>query len=107
MKHLIGKRALLYRRVSTTDQKDKGSSLDTQQERLQDFCSRNEMEIVKDFSEDYSAKNINRPVFNRLIEYITKNKNNIDYLLVHKWDRFSRNALQAQNLVFQLRKHNN
>ena len=102
MKHLAGKRVVIYRRVSTTEQKDKGSSLDTQQERLQDFCSRNEMEIVKDFSEDYSAKNINRPVFNRLIEYITKNKNNIDYLLVHKWDRFSRNALQAQNLVFQL-----
>ena len=79
MKHLRGKRVAIYRRVSTTDQKDKGSSLDTQQERLQDFCLRNEMEIVKDFSEDYSAKNINRPVFNQLLQYLTKNKNNIMY----------------------------
>ena len=106
MKHLAGKRVVIYRRVSTTEQKDKGSSLDTQQERLQDFCSRNEMEIVKDFSEDYSAKNINRPVFSRLIEYVTKNKNNIDLFLFHKWDRFSRNALQGMNIVSQLKGMN-
>jgi site-specific DNA recombinase len=106
MKHLAGKSAILYRRVSTTEQKDKGSSLDTQREILQDFCSRYEMKIIKEFSEDYSAKNFNRPVFNQLIEYVTKNKNNIDLLLVHKWDRFSRNALQAQNLVFQLKGMN-
>ena len=85
MKHLEGKRAVLYRRVSTTEQKDKGSSLETQQERLQDFCSRNDMEIIKDFSEDYSAKNINRPVFNQLLQYLTKNKNNIDYLLLYSF----------------------
>ena len=106
MKHLEGKRAVLYRRVSTTEQKDKGSSLETQQERLQDFCSRNEIEIIKDFSEDYSAKNINRPVFSRLIEYVTKNKNNIDLFLFHKWDRFSRNALQGMNIVSQLKGMN-
>jgi site-specific DNA recombinase len=106
MKHLAGKRAVIYRRVSTTEQKDKGSSLETQQERLQDFCLRNEIEIIKDFSEDYSAKNINRPVFSKLIEYITKNKNNIDLLLVHKWDRFSRNALQGMNIVSQLKGMN-
>lgn len=106
MKHLEGKRAVLYRRVSTTEQKDKGSSLETQQERLQDFCSRNEIEIIKDFSEDYSAKNINRPVFSRLIEYVTKNKNNVDLFLFHKWDRFSRNALQGMNIVSQLKGMN-
>ena len=106
MKHLRGKRVAIYRRVSTTDQKDKGSSLDTQQERLQDFCSRNEMEIVKDFSEDYSAKNINRPVFNQLLQYLTKNKNNIDYLLVYRWDRFSRKSLQGMNTVDLLKGMN-
>ena len=52
MRYLVGKRVVIYRRVSTTEQKDKGSSLETQQERLQDFCSRNEMAIIKDFSED-------------------------------------------------------
>ena len=92
MKKLIGKRAVLYRRVSTKEQKDKGSSLETQQERLHEFCNRHEIEIIKDFSEDYSAKNINRPMFNKLIEYTAMNKNNIDLLLIHKWDRFSRNS---------------
>ena len=106
MRYLVGKRVVIYRRVSTTEQKDKGSSLETQQERLQDFCSRNEMAIIKDFSEDYSAKNINRPALTKLIEYVTKNKNNIDLLLIHKWDRFSRNALEGQNLVYLLKGMN-
>jgi site-specific DNA recombinase len=64
------------------------------------------MEIVKDFSEDYSAKNINRPVFNQLLQYLTKNKNNIDYLLVYRWDRFSRKSLQGMNTVDLLKGMN-
>ena len=106
MKKLIGKRAVLYRRVSTKEQKDKGSSLETQQERLHEFCNRHEIEIIKDFSEDYSAKNINRPVFSKLIEFTVMNKNNIDLLLIHKWDRFSRNALQGMTIVDQLKGMN-
>ena len=61
MNNLQGKRAILYRRVSTTDQKEFGNSLNAQQGSLRDFCEKNSMNIVKEFQEDYSAKNFNRP----------------------------------------------
>ena len=88
MKNLEGKRAILYRRVSTTDQKDFGNSLSEQKNRLRDYCSSNQVLNVREFEEDFSAKNFNRPEFIKLLEYATKNKNEIDLLLVHKWDRF-------------------
>jgi site-specific DNA recombinase len=106
MKNLTGKRAILYRRVSTTEQKDTGSSLSSQKEQLNDFCNRNDIEIIKDYEEDFSAKNFNRPEFGKLLEYATKNKNNIDLVLFNKWDRFSRNALLGMTIVHQLRGMN-
>ena len=47
MENLIGKRAILYRRVSTTEQKDTGSSLSSQKEHLTNFCNRNDIDIIK------------------------------------------------------------
>ncbi len=70
MKNLNGKTAVLYRRVSTTEQKDYGMSLPNQSERLGDFCDRNNIEIINDFEEDYSAKNFNRPVFTEMLKFI-------------------------------------
>ena len=99
MKNLEGKRAILYRRVSTTDQKDFGNSLSEQKNRLRDYCSSNQVLNVREFEEDFSAKNFNRPEFIKLLEYATKNKNEIDLLLVHKWDRFSRNELEGLQML--------
>ena len=99
MKSLKGKRAILYRRVSTTDQKDYGNSLNSQQTELHKFCASHSIEIVKDFQEDYSAKDFYRPVFTKLIQYATLNKNRIDYLLVYQWDRFSRSTVGSVNMV--------
>ena len=95
MKNLEGKRAILYRRVSTTDQKIHGYSLGSQKDSLRNFCSLNSIEIDKEFEEDFSAKSFNRPVFRQLLDYAVKNKNKIDYLLVTKWDRFSRDGSDA------------
>lgn len=94
MKHR-GKKAILYRRVSTSDQKDFGFSLSQQQARLTEWCKKNEVIVVKDFEEDHSAKDFNRPAYKELLKYVKKNKNQIDFLLVHKWDRFSRNVLET------------
>lgn len=103
MKYLSGKRAVLYRRVSTTDQKDFGNSLTTQQNRLNEFCNRHSIDVVKDFEEDYSAKNFNRPVFSELMSYVSTNKKQIDLVLIYKCDRFSRNTMEALTMISQLK----
>ena len=86
------KKAILYVRVSTDEQADKGYSLRDQEERLKQYCNQKQIEVVALFREDYSAKNFNRPEYKRLMQYAREHKNNIDMLLFMKWDRFSRNV---------------
>ena len=93
------KTAVIYSRVSTTDQKDKGFSLGNQTNDLKAFCEKNNIEIVKEYEEDYSAKTFARPEFSKLLTYCTKNKKKVDYLLVHKWCRYSRNISEAYQFM--------
>ena len=72
MINLKGKSAILYRRVSTTDQKQFGNSLNAQRDSLRDFCEKNSMNIVKEFQEDYSAKNFKRPEWKKLNDFAKK-----------------------------------
>ena len=104
MNNLNGKNAILYRRVSTTDQKVFGNSLNAQQSSLKDFCNKNSINIIKEFQEDYSAKNFNRPEWKKLNLFAKKNKNNIDYMLVVDWDRFSRNTYEALGVINDFKK---
>ena len=91
MKNLKGKSAIIYCRVSTTEQKKYGNSLQDQSIKLRDFCNSNDINIVKEYKEDCSAKNFERPEYRKLVNFAKDNKEKIDYLLVLNWDRFSRN----------------
>ena len=96
MINLKGKSAILYRRVSTTDQKQFGNSLNAQQGSLRDFCEKNSMNIVKEFQEDYSAKNFNRPEWKRLNAFAKKNKKDIDYLIILSGPEPQRSLLEKK-----------
>ncbi len=98
------RRAIIYIRVSTDEQADKGYSLQYQKERLEKYCEIQNIEIVAVFKEDYSAKTFNRPEFTKLLALLKKNRNLIDLLLFTKWDRFSRNAGDAYGMINQLNK---
>ncbi|MDA9069181.1 recombinase family protein [Algibacter sp.] len=104
MNNLSGKKAILYRRVSTTDQKTHGNSLNAQKDRLRGFCKEKGISIKKEFEEDFSAKNFKRPIIQELLEFAHKNKNEIDFLLITSWDRFSRNVFEAQSVISELSK---
>jgi len=103
-KELQGKTAILYRRVSTTDQKENGNSLNTQQHSLRTFANNSGMDIIREFQEDFSAKNFERPEFNRLLDFVKKNKNKVDYILITSWDRFSRNTYEALRVIGEMRE---
>ena len=103
MNNLTGKTAILYRRVSTTNQKEFGNSLNAQKSSLRDFCHKNSINIIEEFQEDYSAKNFNRPEWKKLNKFAKNNKAKIDYLLVVDWDRFSRNAFEALCVINNFR----
>ncbi len=98
------KKAILYIRVSTDEQAEKGYSLADQEERLMRHCERNAIEPVAIYREDYSAKTMNRPAMTELREFARKNKHNIDQFLFVKWDRFSRNIRDSYFLIDEFRR---
>lgn len=97
------KKAVLMARVSS-DEQAKGYSLDIQADNLTKYCERNSIAVLKTFKEDHSAKNFNRPAWKEFLEFLKKNKGEIDHLLVTSWDRFSRNLTDA---LIELRKLDN
>lgn len=100
------KTAYLYVRVSTDEQKRKGYSLPEQEDRLLKYCKYNNIEVKGIYREDFSAKDFNRPEWKKLFLQI-KNKPSRDdnNILFVKWDRFSRNAEYAYEMIGMLRKY--
>lgn len=89
------KKGIIYVRVSTDEQANTGYSLEYQEERLLKVCEYENSHVLKVFREDYSAKDFNRPEFQRLLEYVKSHKTEVDFILFTRWDRFSRNSEEA------------
>ena len=90
---------ILYCRVSTDEQAEKGFSLNYQEESLKRFCEGMGYNIMKIYKEDHSAKNFKRPQWNELKLYAKANKKEVHKVLFAKWDRFSRNIEQALTVI--------
>jgi site-specific DNA recombinase len=95
---------VLYLRVSTEEQAERGHSLKQQEEALVSYCNKMGYCILKIYSEDHSAKNFNRPEWTLLKAFVKANKKDIDKVLFTKWDRFSRNIEQAYVVLSELRR---
>lgn len=97
-------RAILYIRVSTDEQAEKGYSLKHQEDRLKQYCAYQNIDIVAIYKEDHSAKTFERPEFKKLLAFLKKHKQDVDLLIFLKWDRFSRNAGDAYAMINQLNR---
>jgi site-specific DNA recombinase len=98
------KTADLYIRVSTDEQADKGYSQRNQEEVLRKYCQVNSLQVGKVIIEDFSAKTFNRPRWNELLQDLHKRKSISNLIIFTKWDRFSRNAGDAYQMINMLRK---
>ncbi len=91
-------KAVIYCRVSTKEQTE-GYSLETQEQECLKFAQRNTYEIAKRFIErGESAKTAERTELQKLLNYIKENKKLIDYVIVYKIDRLSRNVVDISSL---------
>ncbi len=90
---------IIYSRVSTDEQAQKGFSLDYQEQALILHCERMKYNIIKMYREDHSAKNFKRPEWSNLKTFAKANKKEIHKILFVKWDRFSRNTEQALTVL--------
>ena len=98
------KTADLYIRVSTDEQADKGYSQRSQQEVLLKYCEINQIQVRKTIFEDHSAKTFLRPEWTKYLTLLRQQKNKTDLVLFTKWDRFSRNAPDAYQMISTLKK---
>ncbi len=90
--------AVLYTRVSSDEQRRSGFSLDYQEKQGREYAEKNNLKIVKVYTESFSAKKPGRPVFNEMMSFVHKNK--IRHLIFLKSDRASRNGVDSAALVY-------
>lgn len=100
---------IIYCRVSTDEQRQ-GTSVDVQEERLKAYCACKGYNIINipefhDCKEDESAKTFEkRPVMQAILKYIRKNRGKVQKLLFLRWNRFSRDVIEAPSVVGDLLK---
>ena len=84
-------RCYIYIRVSTNMQVD-GYSLDAQRDRITKFAEYQNMEIVHEYCDaGKSGKSVSgRPEFQKMLDDISYNTDNIDYVLVFKLSQIGR-----------------
>ena len=74
------------------------------QEVLCRYCEINTITVRKVIFEDHSAKTFNRPAWATFLRGLYRQKGQTDLVLFTKWDRFSRNATDAYQMINILRK---
>ncbi len=88
-------KAIIIARVSTEEQREAGNSLPAQVSRLQKYCQNKGFEILQTCSFDESAYKIQRDAFDRIIDFILKQKEKIA-VCFDKVDRLSRNVFDKR-----------
>ncbi|CAH1215687.1 hypothetical protein PAECIP111893_04005 [Paenibacillus plantiphilus] len=97
---------VIYLRVSSEQQAERELSIPAQREALQRYADERGWSIVGEYvDEAKSAKTDARPDFQRMIADAQKTDTHFDAIVVHKFDRFSRN--RADHAVYKalLKKH--
>ncbi len=103
-KLIQGNNAVIYTRVSTKEQAENNASLQTQKKYCDLFAERKELNVVKYFGGTYeSAKSDERKEFQKMLKYV-KSKNDISYIIVYSYDRFSRTGPNGAYISQELKK---
>ncbi|MBA3679367.1 recombinase family protein [Candidatus Saccharibacteria bacterium] len=93
------KRAVAYVRISSLRQVD-NESPDTQKEKIQQYADANNIEVAEWFyDEAKSGKNTDREQLQNLLAFALKHVNKIDYVIVYKMNRASRDLDSYVNNV--------
>jgi site-specific DNA recombinase len=100
----MNKGVVVYTRVSTDEQAERGNSLHHQKDVLIKFEEIKKNEVLKLFVEDFSAKTFDRPEWSKLMAYVTANRKIVHEIHVLRWDRFSRNLENALKVIRDLKK---
>ena len=93
MQKQFSKRAVIYCRVSTTEQVIEGNSLSTQEKLCRDYATKNGYEVVETYIEQgESAKTTLRTELQKMMVFCSNKRNAVGAVIFYKIDRLSRNT---------------
>lgn len=101
------KKAVGYIRVSSERQVREGGGLEIQRKSIIEFCKKNQIDLLEIFSDEgiSGAEDIEkREGIRKCFSYLKKGKNDIEYVIVQKLDRFARDTILLGYLEFELKK---
>lgn len=99
-------RVVLYARVSTQRQAEQDLSIPDQFRQLEDYCARNQHEIVERFHDPgASATDDNRPGFQEMVAHALDKSTSVEGILVLTTSRFFRDAVGARVYKERLKRH--
>ncbi len=97
---------VIYCRVSSKEQVE-GTSLEMQERLCREWASRNNIEVLAAFiDKGESAKTADRPEFLKAISLCSNKKRPVNFFIVYKLDRFSRNQDDHVSVRGMLRRYN-
>ncbi len=95
---------IIYARKSTEQEERQAMSIESQEIELLRMAKRFDFKIDKTYKESMSAKKSGRPIFNKMIEYIEKQKDCV--VLAWKVDRLTRNISDGAKITELLENGN-
>ncbi|HLV43124.1 MAG TPA: recombinase family protein [Brumimicrobium sp.] len=96
--------AVIYTRVSTKEQAENNASLETQKKYCELYAKKRDLTVIEYFGGTYeSAKSDERKAFQNMLNFV-KRSNNIAYIIVYSFDRFSRTGANGSYITAQLKK---
>lgn len=105
LKKIIGrkKRGAAYGRFSSNNQREE--SIDAQLRAIREYCEKEDIELVAEYTDEaQSGKTDNRDDFQEMVNDILKGRIEVDYILVHKFNRFARNKYDSALYKKRLRE---
>ncbi len=97
-------RAVIYCRVSTEEQAEKGYSLDAQEKSCKNFAQNNDYDVVEIYrDEGKSATSLKRPALQDLLSKCQNDKS-INALIIQETDRLARNTIDHLSIKSLLKK---
>jgi site-specific DNA recombinase len=98
-------KAVIYTRVSTKEQADTNTSLETQKKYCENYAKSQGLDVIGYFGGTFeSAKSDDRKEFQKLLKYV-KQSSSVGYIIVYSYDRFSRTGSNASQITSELSKH--
>lgn len=88
------KTAVAYARFSSNNQREE--SITAQLRAIREYCEREGIELITEFTDEaLTGKNDNREDFQNMINQLLKGDLKVDFVLVHKFNRFARNKYDS------------